>query len=114
MSAKPLYASPAFQIGTNCSLFPDNQRPTDLRPKLTPNVTHGEITSMSAKPLCASPAFKIGTSCSLSPENERATNVAPMLRPSITGSMGACWFGSPFFDFEPTSAEAENCPFVRP
>ena len=34
--------------------------------------------------------------------------------PSSTGSIGGCWLGSPFFDFEPMSADAENCPLVRP
>jgi hypothetical protein len=31
-----------------------------------------------------------------------------MLKASMTGSIGACAFASPFFDFEPMSAEAEN------
>ena len=77
-------------------------------------VTHGEITSTKAKPLCRRPAFRIGTSCCLSPEKERATKVAPSVSATFTGSMGPCWFTSPFFDFDPTSAEAENCPFVSP
>src|SRR5258706_553743 len=78
------------------------------------NVTHGEMTSTSAKPLCRMPAFKIGMSCCLSPEKLRATNVAPMLSASMTGSIGGWVFGSPRFDFDPMSVDAENCPFVRP
>jgi hypothetical protein len=77
-------------------------------------VTHGEITSTSARPRWARPALRIGTSCFLSPENDRATNVAPIDSAMSTGSMGACSFASPRFDVEPTSADAENCPFVRP
>ena len=71
-------------------------------------VTHGEMTSTNANPLCAMPALRIGTSCSLSPEKLRATNVAPRLNANSTGSIGGCTFGSPRFDFDPTSAEAEN------
>ena len=48
------------------------------------------------------------------PEKLRAMNVAPRLRPSRTGSIGAMRFGSPRLLLEPMSAEAENCPFVRP
>ena len=32
----------------------------------------------------------------------------------MAGSIGGCVLASPFFDFEPMSDEAENCPFVRP
>ncbi len=72
------------------------------------------MTSTSAKPLWLSAALRMGTSCALSPEKLRATKVAPMLSASMTGSMGGWVLASPFFDLEPTSAEAENWPLVRP
>jgi hypothetical protein len=50
----------------------------------------------------------------LSPEKERATKVAPIDSASSAGSIGDCSLASPRFDVEPTSADAENCPFVRP
>ena len=50
----------------------------------------------------------------LAPEKLRATNVAPMLSASIAGSIGAMRFASPRLLFDPTSAEAENCPLVNP
>ena len=53
-------------------------------------------------------------SCVLSPEKLRATNVAPSVSASSTGSIGGWTFGSPRFDFEPTSDDAENWPFVSP
>ena len=53
-------------------------------------------------------------SCVLSPEKLRATNVAPSVSASSTGSIGGCTFASPFFDFDPTSDDAENWPLVRP
>ena len=53
-------------------------------------------------------------SCALSPEKLRATNVAPRLNASSTGSIGGCTLASPRFDFDPTSADAENWPLVSP
>ena len=69
-------------------------------------------TSYQLDPVQA--AFNIGTSCSLSPEKLLATNVAPILSAIITGSIGAIRLGSPRLLFDPTSAEAENWPFVSP
>jgi uncharacterized protein (DUF111 family) len=63
---------------------------------------------------CPLPAFSNGTSWVLSPEKPRATTVAPNDSASITGSMGVCWLASPFLLFDPTSADAENWPLVRP
>ncbi len=85
-----------------------------VEPSWSLKVTHGESTSMIANPLCASPAWISGTSCSLSPEKLRATNEAPSASANSTGSIGCCSLASPFFDFEPTSAEAENWPLVSP
>ena len=56
----------------------------------------------------------IGTSCALSPEKLRATNVAPSVSASRQPSIGSIVFASPFLLCEPGSAEAENCPLVRP
>jgi hypothetical protein len=58
--------------------------------------------------------LRMGTSCFLSPENERATKVAPNVNASRTGSIGACSLASPFLLVDPMSADAENCPLVRP
>ena len=66
------------------------------------------MTSISAKPRWDSPACRIGMSRSLSPEKALATNVAPTLSAMTTGSIGGSRFGSPFFDFELMSADAEN------
>ena len=60
------------------------------------------------------PCLEIGMSCALSPEKLRAMKVAPSVRPSCTGSMGAMRFGSLRLLIVPTSADAENCPFVSP
>src|SRR5579863_1586824 len=55
-----------------------------------------------------------GTSWVLSPEKLRATKVAPRVIASCTGSIGGCVLASPFLAVVPRSAEAENCPLVRP
>ena len=55
-----------------------------------------------------------GTSCVLSPEKLRATKVAPRSSAMLTRSIGESWLPTPFFDFEPLSAVAENWPLVRP
>src|SRR5262249_23058519 len=60
------------------------------------------------------PAWISGTSCCLSPEKLRATKVAPSVIARSTGSIGGWKLVSPFFAFVPTSAEAENCPLVKP
>ena len=72
------------------------------------------MMSIIAKPLCISPAWISGTSCSLSPEKLRAMKVPPSESAARHGSTGACWFSSPFFDFVPMSADAENWPLVSP
>ena len=70
--------------------------------------------STSAKPLWARPALRIGRSWCLSPEKLRATKLAPRVSAINTGSIGRWTFGSPLLDRDPTSADAENCPLVRP
>ena len=50
----------------------------------------------------------------MSPEKLRATKVAPSVRASSTLSMASIVFASPFLLVEPGSADAENCPLVRP
>ena len=77
-------------------------------------VTHGEITSTKANPLCLSPAFKIGMSCSLSPEKLRATKVAPSVSAKSAPSIASNGLASPRLANDPRSADAENCPLVRP
>ena len=77
-------------------------------------VTQGESTSIRANPLCLSPALISGTSWALSPEKLRATNVPPIASAVSTGSIGGCSLTSPCFALVPTSAEAENWPFVKP
>ena len=67
-----------------------------------------------AKPLCCNPAWMSGTSCALSPEKLRATKVAPRVSASNTGSIGGVELTSPRFALVPISAEAENCPLVKP
>ena len=52
--------------------------------------------------------------CFLDPENERATKVHPRLIARAHKSIGCVSFAFPFFFFEPISAVAEYCPFVRP
>ena len=69
---------------------------------------------MIANPLCERPALRIGTSCPLSPEKARATKLAPSSSASDTGSIGLYWLASPRLLLVPMSAEAENCPLVRP
>ena len=78
------------------------------------NATHGLITSMKAAPLCSIAALMMGTSWVLSPENERATKVAPSCSAIATMSIALSVLTTPFFDFEPRSAVAENWPLVRP
>jgi hypothetical protein len=70
--------------------------------------------SITAKPGYFRPAWISGTSCALSPEKLRATKPAPRFMASSTGSIGGCWLTSPFLALVPMSAEAENCPLVRP
>ena len=69
---------------------------------------------MKAAPRCSIAALISGTSCSLSPEKERATKVAPRRSASDTMSIGESWLPTPFLDFEPLSAVAENWPLVSP
>ena len=62
----------------------------------------------------ASAALINGTSCCLSPEKLRATNVAPSCSASDAMSIGESLLTTPRLDFDPWSAVAENCPFVKP
>jgi hypothetical protein len=50
----------------------------------------------------------------LSPEKLRATKVHPMDSASRQGSIGALLVDLALLRLLPTSAEAENCPLVRP
>ena len=72
------------------------------------------MTSMNAAPLCRIAAAISGTSWVLSPEKLRATKLAPSCSAIATRSMALSVFITPFLDFEPRSAVAENWPLVRP
>ena len=69
---------------------------------------------MKAEPLCWIAAEISGTSWVLSPEKLRATKVAPSCSAIATRSMALSVLMTPFLDFEPRSAVAENWPLVRP
>ncbi len=77
-------------------------------------VTHGEITSIIAIPRCDIPALTNAVNCFLDPEKERATKVQPRLIAIAQRSISFITFGVPFLFWDPSSAVAEYCPFVKP
>jgi hypothetical protein len=85
-----------------------------VEPSWSLNVTHGEITSTKREAVVRDPRLEDGHELLLvageAARDERRAQgereqhrVDRLLR-----------FASPRFAFDPTSADAENCPFVRP
>src|SRR5580704_9478586 len=85
-----------------------------VEPSWSLKVTQGETTSSMTVPLCAMAAFNMACNCLLSPENERPTKVAPRVMAMAQVSIAGRSLSTPLFNFDPTSAVAENWPLVSP
>jgi hypothetical protein len=85
-----------------------------VEPSWSAKVTHGLMTSITAVPRCPNAALSSGRSCFWSPENERATKPQPSSIARAHRSIGFMRFASPLLRVLPTSAVAENWPFVSP